>query len=163
MNHLCSRAPWISVLHAAQLNSAPVGFWRTVASPKSLVSTKTANGMRLGALVALAQLPTLLGGAATVPAAFKSKGTAMEIKRSGSRPSAKGPAEYFTGAVRIDPLFEAPEPARVRGASVTFEPGARTAWHPPARPDLDRDLRRRLGAALGRAGAGNPARRCGVV
>jgi quercetin dioxygenase-like cupin family protein len=53
----------------------------------------------------------------------------MEIKRSGSRPAGKGPAEYFTGAVRIDPLFEAPEPARVRGASVTFEPGARTAWH----------------------------------
>jgi quercetin dioxygenase-like cupin family protein len=53
----------------------------------------------------------------------------MEIKRSGSRPSGKGPAEYFTGTVRIDPLFEAPEPARVRGAHVTFEPGARTAWH----------------------------------
>jgi quercetin dioxygenase-like cupin family protein len=53
----------------------------------------------------------------------------MEIKRSGSRPSGKGPSDYFTGAVRIDPLFEAPEPARVRGASVTFEPGARTAWH----------------------------------
>ena len=53
----------------------------------------------------------------------------MEIKRSGSQPSAKGLADYFTGAVRIDPLFEAPEPARVRGASVTFEPGARTAWH----------------------------------
>ena len=53
----------------------------------------------------------------------------MDIKRSGSRPSAKGPAEWFTGTVRIDPLFEAPEPARVRGASVTFEPGARTAWH----------------------------------
>ena len=53
----------------------------------------------------------------------------MEIKRSGSRPSGKGPADYFTGAVRIDPLFQAPEPARVTGASVTFEPGARTAWH----------------------------------
>jgi quercetin dioxygenase-like cupin family protein len=63
----------------------------------------------------------------------------MEIKRSGSQPSGKGPAEWFTGTVRIDPLFEAPppsqnsgaanEPARVRGASVTFEPGARTAWH----------------------------------
>ena len=53
----------------------------------------------------------------------------MDIKRSGSQPSSKGAAEYFTGAVRIDPLFEAPEPARVRGASVTFEPGARTAWH----------------------------------
>lgn len=53
----------------------------------------------------------------------------MEIKRSGSAPSRKGPAEYFTGNVRIDPLFEAPGPARARGASVTFEPGARTAWH----------------------------------
>ena len=53
----------------------------------------------------------------------------MDIKRSGSQPSAKGPAEYFTGSVRIDPLFEAPDPARARGASVTFEPGARSAWH----------------------------------
>ncbi|MGI9113950.1 MAG: cupin domain-containing protein [Chthoniobacterales bacterium] len=53
----------------------------------------------------------------------------MEMKRIGSQPSAKGPAEWFTGVVRIDPLFEAPAPARVRGASVTFEPGARTAWH----------------------------------
>jgi quercetin dioxygenase-like cupin family protein len=53
----------------------------------------------------------------------------MEIKRSGSQPSDEGSADYFTGAVRIDPLFEAPEPARVRAASVTFEPGARTAWH----------------------------------
>jgi quercetin dioxygenase-like cupin family protein len=53
----------------------------------------------------------------------------MEIKRNGSRPSAKGPADYFTGQVRVDPLFEAPEPARLRGATVTFEPGARTAWH----------------------------------
>src|SRR5213076_3091915 len=53
----------------------------------------------------------------------------MEIKRSGSQPSNKGPADWFTGNVRINPLFEAPEPARVRGASVTFEPGARTAWH----------------------------------
>ena len=53
----------------------------------------------------------------------------MEIKRSGSQPSGKGPAEYFSGTVRIDPLFEASDPARVGGASVTFEPGARTAWH----------------------------------
>jgi quercetin dioxygenase-like cupin family protein len=53
----------------------------------------------------------------------------MEIKRSGSQPSGKGSAEYFTGSVRIDPLFEAPNPARAVGASVTFEPGARTAWH----------------------------------
>ena len=53
----------------------------------------------------------------------------MEIKRSGSQPSGKGSTEYFTGAVRIDPLFQAPDPARAVGASVTFEPGARTAWH----------------------------------
>jgi quercetin dioxygenase-like cupin family protein len=53
----------------------------------------------------------------------------MEIRRNGSQPSGKGPADYFTGAVRIDPLFQAPDPARARGASVTFEPGARTAWH----------------------------------
>ena len=53
----------------------------------------------------------------------------MDIKRAGSRPSSKGPAEYFTGAVRIDPLLEAHDPARALGASVTFEPGARTAWH----------------------------------
>ncbi|MDZ8107025.1 MAG: hypothetical protein RM338_15610 [Nostoc sp. DedQUE12a] len=51
----------------------------------------------------------------------------MDIKRSGSQTSAKGPAEYFTGTVRIDPLFEAQDPARTSGASVTFEPGARTA------------------------------------
>jgi quercetin dioxygenase-like cupin family protein len=53
----------------------------------------------------------------------------MEIKRNGSRPSGKGPGDYFTGSVRVDPLFQAPEPARVTGSSVTFEPGARTAWH----------------------------------
>ncbi len=53
----------------------------------------------------------------------------MEIQRSGSKPSGKGPEEYFTGTVRVDPLFAAPEPARVAGAHVTFEPGARTAWH----------------------------------
>ena len=53
----------------------------------------------------------------------------MEIKRSGSQPSAKGPADYFTGTVRIDAPFAGEDPARVGGATVTFEPGARTAWH----------------------------------
>ncbi|MBY5822600.1 cupin domain-containing protein [Rhizobium leguminosarum bv. viciae] len=53
----------------------------------------------------------------------------MEIKRSGSQPSAKGPADWFTGSVRVDPLFAVTSPARAAGASVTFEPGARTAWH----------------------------------
>ena len=63
----------------------------------------------------------------TVPA--KRRNGTMEIKRSGSQASGKGPAEYFTGAVRVDPVFKAPDPARVSGSSVTFEPGARTAWH----------------------------------
>jgi len=53
----------------------------------------------------------------------------MEIKRVGSQASARGSSEWFTGTVRIDPLFQAPDPALVSGASVTFEPGARTAWH----------------------------------
>ena len=53
----------------------------------------------------------------------------MDIKRSGSQASGKGSAEYFTGTVRIDPLFQPNAPARAVGASVTFEPGARTAWH----------------------------------
>ena len=53
----------------------------------------------------------------------------MEIKRIESQRSEKGPTDWFTGAVRIQPLFEPPKPARVRGASVKFEPGARTAWH----------------------------------
>lgn len=53
----------------------------------------------------------------------------MEIKRCGSQPSARGPSEWFTGTVRIDPLLQTPDPALVQTASVTFEPGARTAWH----------------------------------
>ena len=57
------------------------------------------------------------------------EGDEVEIKRVGSQPSGKGPADWFTGTVRIDPLFDAPDPARAAGASVTFEPGARTAWH----------------------------------
>jgi|SRR5579871_1023339 len=53
----------------------------------------------------------------------------MEIRRSGSQPSGKGPSDWFTGAVRIDPLFPVAEPARAAGNAVTFEPGARTNWH----------------------------------
>jgi quercetin dioxygenase-like cupin family protein len=53
----------------------------------------------------------------------------MEIKRAGAQPSTKGPGEWFTGAVRVDPVFTAPDPARVAMALVTFEPGARTSWH----------------------------------
>ena len=77
---------------------------------------------------------TAFGIAATVRAgagtsSTQTKNTHMEIKRVGSQPSGKGPADWFTGTVRIDPLFQANAPARVQGASVTFEPGARTAWH----------------------------------
>jgi quercetin dioxygenase-like cupin family protein len=53
----------------------------------------------------------------------------MKIQHTGTEPSATGPADYFTGSVRVDPLIQAPAPARIFGASVTFEPGARTAWH----------------------------------
>jgi quercetin dioxygenase-like cupin family protein len=53
----------------------------------------------------------------------------MDIKKIGSQSSTQGPVDWFTGTVRVDPLFQAPAPSRVAGASVTFEPGARTAWH----------------------------------
>ncbi|MCM3903362.1 MAG: hypothetical protein ND866_16795 [Pyrinomonadaceae bacterium] len=70
----------------------------------------------------------------------------MELKRNGTQPSSKGPDKYFTGCVRIDPLFEAPDPARARGASVTFEQGGSdgvaqtSAW-----ADLDHNVRLRMG------------------
>ena len=60
---------------------------------------------------------------------IEAKENDMDIKRAGSQPSGKGPADWFTGTVRIDPLFGANAPARAAGAAVTFEPGARTAWH----------------------------------
>jgi quercetin dioxygenase-like cupin family protein len=59
----------------------------------------------------------------------KKEEIAVDIQRAGSQPSSKGPAEWFTGTVRIDPLFSAHDPARAAAATVTFEPGARTAWH----------------------------------
>jgi quercetin dioxygenase-like cupin family protein len=65
---------------------------------------------------------------ARVEASNKESAT-MDIKRAGANPSSKGPADWFTGTVRIDPLFNAPAPARAAGAAVTFEPAARTAWH----------------------------------
>jgi quercetin dioxygenase-like cupin family protein len=61
--------------------------------------------------------------------AVQQKDSDMEITRAGSQPSTKGPADWFTGTVRIDPVFQPKEPARAAAASVTFEPGARTAWH----------------------------------
>jgi quercetin dioxygenase-like cupin family protein len=82
----------------------------------------------------------------------------MDIKRSGSQPSGKGPAEYFTGTVRIDPLFQAPDPARVGGASVTFEPGARTVWHSHPLCQTLIVTAGTAGATLGRSRRGNSAR-----
>src|SRR5438876_11465727 len=82
----------------------------------------------------------------TIHVQMKSEGIIMEIKRIGSQPSNKGPADSFTGTVRIDPLFQAPDPARVRGASVTFEPGADRVAQTSARADPDRHIRLRLGA-----------------
>jgi quercetin dioxygenase-like cupin family protein len=57
------------------------------------------------------------------------RNSAMQIRRAGSQPSAKGPAQYFTGTVRVDPMFPATAPSRVNGGHVTFEPGARSNWH----------------------------------
>ncbi len=83
----------------------------------------------------------------------------MDIKRSGSQPSGKGPTDSFTGTVRLDPLFEVPDPARVRGASVTFEPGARTAWHThPASSDPVGDVWLWPGSTLGRPYRGHSSR-----
>jgi quercetin dioxygenase-like cupin family protein len=83
--------------------------------------------LKLAGAAALA-LPVVAGARAAAPPA-KGGRSRMEIKRNGTQPSGKGPAEWFTGSVRIDPLFQAAAPARAAGASVTFEPGARTAWH----------------------------------
>jgi quercetin dioxygenase-like cupin family protein len=84
---------------------------------------------RRGMVAAAGGAAVLAVSAALSLAAATSRRTDMEIKRIGSEPSRKAPAEYFTGTVRIDPLFQAPEPARASAGSVTFEPGARTAWH----------------------------------
>ncbi len=68
-------------------------------------------------------------GSGAPPVASSQDSQTISITRSGSQPSGKGPAEYFTGSVRVDPLFKANDPSRTSGALVTFEPGARTAWH----------------------------------
>jgi quercetin dioxygenase-like cupin family protein len=66
---------------------------------------------------------------ALAPELHKEAHMDIDIKRNGSRPSQKGSDDWFTGTVRIDPLFQAPDPARVGAGQVTFEPGARTVWH----------------------------------
>jgi quercetin dioxygenase-like cupin family protein len=86
---------------------------------------------RRSILAATGSLATLAAksAAAQTLAHTSTRSGVMEIKRSGSEPSAKGPADYFTGSVRVDTLFRPQEPSRTSGAYVTFEPGARTAWH----------------------------------
>ena len=81
-----------------------------------------------GALAGLAAAGVAAAGVAAAQTTSGRDGT-MRITRAGSQPSRKGPAEYFTGAVRVDPMFQAGDPARVSGGHVTFEPGARNAWH----------------------------------
>ena len=83
--------------------------------------------LRIAGTTALA-LPAMSCARVGAPST-KRQEFSMDIKRVGTQPSSKGPADWFTGTVRIDPLFQAHAPARAVGASVTFEPGARTAWH----------------------------------
>jgi quercetin dioxygenase-like cupin family protein len=85
--------------------------------------------LALMATPATAQTPPRTSDSTKIAPALATRGASLNITRAGSQPSTKGPADWFTGTVRIDPLFTAPAPARVAGATVTFEPGARTAWH----------------------------------
>ncbi len=88
-----------------------------------MITRRTALLAASGGLMA----PAGAGGGAGFAATERTM--RMQITRAGTQPSRPGPADWFTGTVRIDPLFQAPEPARVSGGHVTFEPGARTAWH----------------------------------
>ena len=92
-------------------------------APAGGALTKRREFIKSAGAVAALLLPSVTGAQTTTPS------TAMTITRIGSQASSKGAEEYFTGAVRIDPLMQALEPGRVLGANVTFEPGARTAWH----------------------------------
>src|SRR5262245_13279382 len=80
------------------------------------------------------------------------------LTRSGSQPSRHGPAAYFTGSLRIDPLIAANNPSRASGVRVTFEPGARIAWHTHLPGQILLGTHHRLAAAMGRSNPGNPAR-----
>jgi quercetin dioxygenase-like cupin family protein len=85
--------------------------------------------LAVAAAPASAQVNPSARDSTNVSSRATTRATQMHITRAGSQPSSKGPADWFTGTVRIDPLFTAPAPARATGATVTFEPGARTAWH----------------------------------
>lgn len=94
-----------------------------------MIPSASRRGIIEATAAGLAALAARRVGAELSIAKQRNEDMDIDIKRSGSRPSTKGSAEWFTGAVRVDPLFQAPDPARVGGAHVTFEPGARTAWH----------------------------------
>lgn len=94
------------------------------------MTSPTRRGVLVGTAGSLAALASLRpADDALAMTTNQHRSEIMQITRIGSQPSRKGPEDYFSGTVRIDPLFQASEPARVGGASVTFEPGARTAWH----------------------------------
>src|SRR2546421_9664078 len=95
-----------------------------------MIRTYSRRGAIAATAAGVAALTTLRRVAAeTSPAERRSRDMEIEIKRNGSRPSTKGSPDWFTGSVRVDPLFQAPGPARVGAGHVTFEPDARTAWH----------------------------------
>ncbi|AWO87528.1 cupin domain-containing protein [Bradyrhizobium diazoefficiens] len=94
-----------------------------------MIQSASRRGIVVATAAGLAAYIARRAGAEPSIAKQRNEDMDIDIKRSGSRPSTKGSAEWFTGAVRVDPLFQAPDPARVSGAHVTFEPGARTAWH----------------------------------
>jgi quercetin dioxygenase-like cupin family protein len=85
--------------------------------------------LRATTVISLPLLALALAQASQTTVSSGDVAKTIEITRNGSQPSRKGPAEYFTGAVRLDPLFQAQDPSRTSGSSVTFEPGARSAWH----------------------------------
>jgi quercetin dioxygenase-like cupin family protein len=90
---------------------------------------KTLISATLAAAIFTAQPTSHVVPSSSGQASATSQEKQVQITRAGSQPSTKGPADWFTGVVRIDPLFTAPAPAHAAGATVTFEPGARTAWH----------------------------------
>ncbi len=104
--------------------SSLIGKESTVSAPAEFSRRVILKSVGMAAIA----LPAATSIRAEVPQA-KPKELHMEIKRVGTQPSGKGPTEWFTGTARIDPLFAVHEPARAAGNSVTFEPGARTAWH----------------------------------
>jgi quercetin dioxygenase-like cupin family protein len=89
----------------------------------------TRRNLLAGAAVVLARARPAVAAAPAEDGVSEKRNATMDIKRNGSRPSGKGPEAWFTGTVRVDPLFQAGDPVRVSGGQVTFEPGARTMWH----------------------------------